>query len=220
MKLVRSLGLLVPLLALPALALRAQVNLGAGIVGSSHDFSSTGPWAGATGPGYGKQSATTQLCIFCHTPHQARTNRVPLWNRSLDTVSAITMYSSATMQNAVAARPGDISMACLSCHDGVGAISNYGTNTGKTDVIGAGIFRIGTNLSVDHPVGVTIVDNADPAIKTMATFSATLPLFGSGKNMMECATCHEPHNRGLAGGMRFLRASTTASAICTACHTK
>lgn len=215
----RQLGVTLVLAFAAAATLRAQVNNGSGIVGSSHDFSTTGPWA-TTAPNYGQQQATNQTCIYCHTPHAARTNTVPLWNRSLDSLGTFTMYSSATLNNAIGTRPGNISIACLSCHDGVGAVSNYGAVTGKTDVIGAGAFRIGTNLSDDHPVGLTIVDGGDPDIKAVATIKATVPLFGAGANMLECATCHEPHDRGASGIGDFLRVTTAASAICTTCHTK
>lgn len=222
MRLSRAITAIALLLAVPAAALRAQVNNGSGIVGSSHDFSNTGPWRTGT-PTYGQAANTDQTCVFCHTPHAARTNTVPLWNRSLDSTGTFTMYSSATLDNAFvnASRPGNISIACLACHDGVGAISNYGSRTGGTDVISSSsAANIGTNLGNDHPVGLKIVDGTDAAIVSLATIRLSMPLFGTGKDVLECATCHDPHDRGASGVAHFLRVTSASSQICTTCHTK
>jgi hypothetical protein len=72
-------------LAVGLMALLAASTASAGtIVGSNHDLS---------GKGYG----TTQICIFCHTPHNAlSTAGAPLWNHA-SSVATYTVYASPTM---------------------------------------------------------------------------------------------------------------------------
>jgi hypothetical protein len=43
-----------------------------------------------------------------------------------------------------------------------------------------------------------------------------------GEPMVECGSCHDPHNSttGGAGSVNFLRIQNTASVICTTCHIK
>lgn len=69
--------------------------------------------------------ATTEICIFCHTPHGANqaTAQVPLWNRVMST----TLYSKystlgTTSFDAAEGAIGSVSLACLSCHDGTQAM--------------------------------------------------------------------------------------------------
>lgn len=69
----------------------------------------------------------SQVCIFCHTPHNAKP-AAPLWNKaSLTAATTFKMYtSSRTLTSAarvVNAQPGATSLLCLSCHDGKTAIN-------------------------------------------------------------------------------------------------
>ena len=45
---------------------------------------------------------------------------------------------------------------------------------------------------------------------------------GGAQPFVECGSCHDPHNAGTqtTGQVAFLRTTTAASAVCTACHTK
>lgn len=70
-----------------------------------------------------KFADTTEVCVFCHTPHGGRTdvagNAAPIWNRA----SSSATYQVYTSPNfdAVGTTPGTpkgVSVACLSCHDG------------------------------------------------------------------------------------------------------
>lgn len=189
----------------PAAAAQAQ------ILGSKHDLSSGGTNA--------YKGSSSQTCIYCHTPHSAGTNQVPLWNRSLQ-ATGFTMYTSATLNSTVGAQPGAVSRACLSCHDGVGTPALYTGVTGLLKPI-TGTAVLGTDLSNDHPVALTVgAVPVDPGIRAPSTWSATLPLFGTNRDQLECSTCHDPHNRGAALAGKFLRVSNTSSALCTTCHNK
>ena len=190
------------LLAVAAATLAGQAAMAA-ITGTPHDLS---------GRGWG----STEVCVFCHTPHNAQTTS-PLWNHA-QTAATFTLYSSSTL-NATMAQPGGVSKLCLSCHDGTVALDSYGVRTG-TNFIGTGSTRIGTDLSNDHPIGFTYdaaLATADGGLATPASASqvvAGIPLYSS---KLECASCHDVHNNTLGD---FLRTSNTGSALCLKCHNK
>jgi predicted CXXCH cytochrome family protein len=176
----------------------------AGILGTKHDFSAAG---------YG----STQLCVFCHAPHNAQTiPTAPLWNHQ-STNATYTLYSGPGTMNATMGQPGAVSKLCLSCHDGTVAIGNFGTITTDTHYV-TGKSLIGTNLSNDHPIGFTYdaaLVTADPGLVAPTTVvAAGLPLFSS---KMECSTCHGVHDNTNAP---FLRKTNAASALCLTCHIK
>jgi len=125
-----------------------------------------------TGPGTVKASSEGQICVFCHTPHNANIKvTAPLWNRELSSLT-YTTYTSASME-AVTDQPGGSSKLCLSCHDGTLAIGTVGVLNGVGPVsisvsgtnLGAiptgpdeqsGNTRdIGIDLSNDHPISFT-----------------------------------------------------------------
>ncbi len=180
----------------------------AAVSGSPHDFS---------GRGWG----STEICIFCHTPHNAATPQLaPLWNHTSTAVAAYTLYSSSTL-NATLGQPAGTSKACLSCHDGTVAIDSYGARVGTTNITGSAL--VGTDLSNDHPVSfpyTALLATTDGGLVSPTSTSevggtgAKIPLFTSN---LECASCHAVHDN--ASG-NFLRQSNAASALCLRCHVK
>lgn len=198
---------------LATLLLVSQLGF-AQITGSAHDFS-TQSW-----------NTTTEICIVCHTPHNANTSvlNAPLWNHALSTVATYAMYSSATM-NSIAGQPDGSSKLCLSCHDGTVALENFGGVTAGTNVMTGGSL-MGTDLSNDHPISITYdaaLAAADGGLYNPTTtqsglggtISATM-LIG---NKMQCSSCHDVHNSaGTTNGL--LLKSNTASALCLTCHDK
>ncbi len=174
------------------------------IASSKHDFTLAG-W-------------TNEICAPCHTPHNAIAGAGPLWSHT-STGQSFTMYSSTTMDNTIGLVPGNISLACLSCHDGVTAMDSFiGGPTPVPTVMGGTSANLTTDLTDDHPIGVTIVDGSDGAIELVANIiAAGLPLYGAGADM-ECATCHDVHNG--PGFASLLRVSNVGSALCLDCHIK
>lgn len=184
-------------------------------------------------------SASTEICVFCHTPHAA-SPAVPLWNHTLSTQS-YTMYSSPTLDMASVGSMTNgtgVSNLCLSCHDGSVAINNLvnqpnagvitmaGTIPAGWGVSAGGLIigtttNLGTDLSNDHPVNLIYAisgPNSDPAFNTIAAATtAGVRFFGSGGNEVQCASCHDPHNNT---NIPFLRMSNSNSAMCLACHIK
>ena len=74
-----------------------------------------------TGPG------TSEVCIFCHTPHGANPNvteQAPIWNRNIPIDTTFDVYKAPNFEGAgvFPGRPKGVSLACLSCHDGTIAI--------------------------------------------------------------------------------------------------
>jgi hypothetical protein len=67
-------------------------------------------------------NSTSEVCVFCHTPHGANTSApgaAPLWNRALPVTTGYTMYSAPNFDGVSAqGAPVGVSLACLSCHDG------------------------------------------------------------------------------------------------------
>lgn len=105
------------------------------IENTKHNLSSSGVGTVKSGGA----TTTTEVCVFCHTPHAA-TQRdqggnslpmLPLWNRKLpDAVSyAGSGYSSNSLDERYVSGsfdglPGGSSKLCLSCHDGTVAVGN------------------------------------------------------------------------------------------------
>lgn len=180
--------------------------------GSVHDFSGSA-W-----------NTSGEMCIVCHTPHNADASvaDAPLWNHS-STTELFQLYTSATLQ-AVPGQPDGSSKLCLSCHDGVTAVDNFGGTTTGTQVL-SGSTNIGTDLSNDHPISFTYdatLASADGALKDPSTDVSGLgstidaDMLFSGK--MQCASCHDVHNG--AGVAHLLLKSNAGSALCLTCHVK
>lgn len=167
-----------------------------------------------------------ESCQVCHIPHAAATT-VALWGHNT-TNQSFTPYSSYSL-NATVGQPKGVSLACLSCHDGVTAILSGGVN--KTIGIASEAY-VGINLTGVHPVSFTYGDtlvNADGELASPASngyVASIFPLFGSGKDQLECGTCHDVHNSentNTAGGpaQHLLRSKYGGTeAFCEKCHNK
>lgn len=71
-------------------------------------------------------STETEICVFCHTPHNAAAGRRFLWNK-VNYVTTFLMYTgSPTLEfrgfNKPTA-PSEVSKLCMTCHDGAGAVN-------------------------------------------------------------------------------------------------
>jgi len=129
-----------------ALVMVASNPASAQVTGSAHDLS----------------TATEEICVYCHTPHNGNTAiPAPLWNRDM-VVTSFAMYTSPTLDMTIAADPQGVSLACLSCHDGVTAYNNIirgtASNIGVMPAVdGVTNFNaIGSDgLGNDHPISIT-----------------------------------------------------------------
>jgi len=185
-------------------------QLFASIGGSKHDFQSSG-W-------------TTEICKPCHTPHEAdlTVTDAPLWNHEVS-VATYTPYDSPTM-DVTMVEPGPVSKLCLSCHDGTVALDSFGGGTGS-NFIPAGS-NLGTDLSDDHPIGITwthqtILGTCNPCHFPISRPPETMdaPFFsddGGVTYKVECASCHDVHNS--KNNTFLLQIDNTGSALCLYCH--
>jgi predicted CXXCH cytochrome family protein len=205
---------IVALVGLPVVAL-------AGIEGSAHDLSGYG-WTGG------------EICIVCHTPHNANaTLAAPLWNHEVTGVTNYSMYdTSPTLDATDIDQPGETSLLCLSCHDGTVAVDAFGGASGGDLTLDSGNpAYVGEDLSNDHPIGFSYTTDlatgdgglfdpvtTDAGIALNPGFIADALLFGAGNDQMECASCHDAHNAASVTG--FLRKDNTGSDLCLTCHDK
>lgn len=183
------------------------------IAGTDHDFSSD-TW-----------NVSGEICIVCHTPHNADTtvSDAPLWDHALQAATTTyTVYDSTTLDATITNPPGGISKLCLSCHDGTVAIDSFGANTGSTFISGGA--QIGTDLADDHPISFTYDTTLstsdgelhDPSVAT-TSLGGTIDndlLFGGN---LECGSCHDVHDD--TNG-QFLIMSNAGSDLCLTCHDK
>jgi predicted CXXCH cytochrome family protein len=138
----------------------------------------------------------------------------------------------------ISAQPSGVSLACLSCHDGQLAFDQLRNGPGPADfdpaaasrgwsfnvansLSGQGIADLTQDLSDDHPVSVTY-DNStgsgDAAFNDIADAeTAGIRFYGGSGDLVECGSCHNPHDDT---NDTFLRFANTNSDVCTACHIK
>ncbi len=194
----------------------APLSVCAEITGNMHDFSN---YPGANG----------EVCVVCHTPHNASSNVIPLWNHAT-TTSTFTTYSSSTL-NAAVGSPSASSKACLSCHDGTVAINSFGGQIGNKFPYSS--YIIDPNLSNDHPVSfiydsaLAAADNGleDPSVKTVPQVgSKTIDQALLTEHKMECSSCHDVHaakgDAATPSTDYLLIVSSNESALCLTCHKK
>jgi predicted CXXCH cytochrome family protein len=171
---------------------------------------------------------------------------LPLWNHELTgNYASYVMYQNgpgapqagpkASQAILTGMTPGSVSLLCLSCHDGSVAINSYGNSSqplssqsGGGATIGA-TYMIGKDnyLGNHHPIGFNYdaVQAADTQIRDADTASMGAAglvrdhLYGAANTQMECATCHEVHNKGNSGETLLWR-SDENSRLCLTCHDK
>lgn len=216
------------------------------IASSRHNLSVSGAAPGQTI----KAATETELCAFCHIPHNANP-AAPLWNHS-STVAAYTLYTSDYLTRASYVTPTDVgqrSRLCLSCHDGTvavgsiymlrgqplsSAIAMSGVDAGgKMPATAAGF--LGTDLRNDHPVSIKydtgIILSFGSGSRTMELKTPAPPinpkpyqgvkLYGSVSGTIQgYVECTSCHDAHNDANSKFLVVSNTGSALCTTCHSK
>lgn len=180
---------------------------------------------------------TTEICVFCHTPHSS--NPVgPLWNRS-EQGTTYTVYASGTM-TAVLGQPNGSSKLCLSCHDGtvaMGSVLNMpgaytaGTlallNTTSGKLLSSATTNLKTDLRDDHPISFNYdyvdtsheykTEDANNRLSPYTYPSDVLAVELDSNNLVQCTSCHDPHDNSKGD---FLVESLDNAALCTYCHDK
>lgn len=204
--------------ALAALGVSGVASAGT-IVGTKHDLSAQ-TWAGG------------EICVVCHTPHNAGSTEGPLWNHTITTATH-TMYTSPSLDAASDGQVTGTSKLCLSCHDGTVAVDSFGGTAGGAYSLG-NAFNLGTDLSNDHPISITYdstlatVDAGlfDPATTEVTIGEGMHTKTGSISDVMlpggkvQCASCHDVHNQFAVQNTKLLRVTNAGSGLCLTCHQK
>lgn len=200
-----------------------------GVANTKHNF---------TSPTYSPNSffwGANQVCVFCHAVHNADQAHGALWNHQVNEAQPYIMYSSPTIDMIMSPTPHDGSLICLSCHDGTIAVNslnnlpgpegagNYGVSGGagldpQGRLTGASDTYVGTDLSDDHPVGLTYDASRDPDFVPRTGNDQSYPdrLLYQGL-YVECTSCHNPHDNTYSN---FLVESNQNSNLCSRCHIK
>lgn len=199
------------------------------VAGTKHNFGSLSPAAVKT-------AETSEICVFCHTPHNSSPSG-PLWNRS-DSGATYNVYESQTLAATLSpnaptlGQPTGSSKLCLSCHDGTIAIGSLLNLSGAAaggayDVTGPNILAgkisststsyIGTDLRDDHPISFeySLAYPSNSEIKDPATLPAEVKLDSSDR--VQCTSCHDPHGTAYP---KFMVASLSNGSLCSTCHEK
>lgn len=205
----KSVVLLAALVIVFIAALSDVLFAETGVINTRHNLS-------LSGPGELKSLTETRVCIFCHTPHNAKP-RTPLWNKDIQEGTVYVPYFSLSM-GAPVSEPTGPSRLCLSCHDGTLALGNVLRPAGGIEVSGeitpGRASYIGTNLANHHPVSFSYYDSL-PNPELEPFLPEGLVFYGNGD--MHCSTCHDPHNNTYG---KFLVMDNKYSHLCTACHRK
>ncbi len=218
------------------------------ILGSKHDLTSLNERAGVEAMGGVAFSDYGDACIYCHIPadkenESERAGQIPGWNRIKPNYDSYELYSSPTLNSKVS-RPGDISLLCLSCHDGMSAVDrvvfrpsgwmsadDYSLHMKLNDTdnisscakchdgyVAHDISNkvIGDKFNDDHPVAIRYLGLKvdSPGFKSPDSARG----FNNGIRLydgnIECATCHDIHQ---PDSYKLLRVDTEI--LCSTCHT-
>ena len=183
------------------------------------DVSGTAHNLSVSGSGPVRATIESEVCVFCHTPHNA-SPQVPLWNHAPSAATSYVPYSSLTLEAAVG-QPDGSSKLCLGCHDGTIAVGLTGSR-GLIDLTGVpaagtmppGPTNLSTDLSDDHPVSFAPDPARDPEIQLPP---AGDPVHLDEQGKVQCTSCHNPHS---VERPKFLVRELIGGVLCVTCHVK
>lgn len=210
-----------------ALAFGRAIASGQSVAETPHNLS-------VSGPGRIRAATETQICVFCHTPHDGDP-AAPLWNHQQ---SAGVVYVKSSMPRSdggspsAAPDPNGSSKLCLSCHDGTVALgalrkgSSVTMASGETTLAPGRAGHIGTDLSKTHPVSFVVTNEivtashaSEPPLTSIAAMKSDPNVHLDRENRVQCTACHDPHSDAnfATSGVRFYNKPLVADA-CTVCH--
>lgn len=157
-----------PVLA-ATVATYAAGDAAGGIANTRHNLGSLGNVLTST--------ATTEICVFCHTPHHTNKGGTgglsPLWNRGGAAATAFTAYGTTIGGTLVSNTDlGGSTLACLSCHDGVTTFDNIVNAPGKGGLTG------GTDRGWSFQMPVPVFGMPSPVVDHFTT------------SLLSCGACH------------------------------
>lgn len=214
------------LILIPMLAL-------AGIRDTKHNLS-------VSGPGPIKAVAETQLCIFCHTPHNSYPSG-PLWNHDPSAQTNYINYWSETLKaytyEQAQAYPVDgFSKLCLGCHDGTIALGAVKSRQADIEMVTiSGVIEggrllsgaagyLGTDLSGGHPISFVFDEelknkrNAEGSLMRLKWPIDDPQVKLDSSSKVQCTACHDPHGSMATEGWPPFWNKATYDEVCQVCH--
>jgi len=189
----------------------------------------------ASGPGAIRSMSETEVCKFCHIPHNAVV-AAPLWGHALSKAQ----YETPRLRRG---RPGESpvpqpdgsSRLCLSCHDGTVALGDVAGEPRPIPMSGHERLGpgdrgfLGTDLSGSHPVSFVVTESVlageegevDIGLRSLAELRTDPDVKLDGEGKMQCTSCHDPHSDRyyVAGKVPHFWVKPTVDEVCTTCHT-
>lgn len=112
------------LVVLVALASMVDAAPPAGVKWTPHNLGVTNV-AGNFRADPGVPGNETEICVFCHTPHNAVPGKSFLWNRN-DSTATFSLYTASPTLNftKTGIAISEVSKMCMSCHDGGTALNS------------------------------------------------------------------------------------------------
>jgi hypothetical protein len=185
-----------------------------------------------SGPGEIRALTETEVCKFCHVPHNAIVP-APLWGHELSAAQYIVpkLRDSGGGLRSVP-QPDGSSRLCLSCHDGTVALGDIaGTTIHMSGEQRLGPGRrgyMGADLSGSHPISFVVSDNAyvdadadlDIGVKRLALMTSDPDIRLDHRGKMQCNTCHDPHKDLYyqEGVVPRFWVKPTVGEVCLTCH--
>jgi hypothetical protein len=188
-----------------------------------------------TGPGEIRSLTETEVCKFCHIPHNA-IEPEPLWGHGLSEVQQyeVPAVRAEVTGQSLAPQPDGSSRLCLSCHDGTVALGEVAGERMPIPVVGEQRLRpgrrgyIGTDLTGSHPISFVVSDGLQEAmgserdmrLKPVAVIGSDRDVKLDKNNKMQCTTCHDPHSDQFYQEGRVPRfwVKPSVEGVCLTCH--
>lgn len=200
----------------------------AGVAATLHNLS-------VSGPGDIKSQTETEVCKFCHIPHNAVVPE-PLWGHALSEVEQYEVPQIRRGGDTVgpAPQPNGSSRLCLSCHDGTIALGKIAGEKRPLPMMGDKRLTpgrkgyIGTDLSGSHPISFEVPDGDqkrfdtrhDMGLKARSAIDSVREVRLDNEGKMQCTTCHDAHSDRYykPGKVPRFWVKPTVAEVCLTCH--
>lgn len=186
-----------------------------------------------SGPGEIRSLTETEVCKFCHIPHNPVVTE-PLWGHRLSTQQyAMPRSPSVGPRVQLGGQPDGSSRLCLSCHDGTVALGDVAGQAGPIPMVGTQRLSpgrpgfLGTDLSGSHPISFVVPDGEPPdatdrdmGIRPLAAIHADPDVKLDAQGKMQCTTCHDAHadRYHQPGDVPRFWIKPTVAEVCITCH--
>ena len=185
----------------------AAGDFAGGIANTRHNLGAFGPVITTTVDGGTSARGTTEICVFCHTPHHSNkggaNGLAPLWNRGNATTS-FTAYGTTIGGTVItSADIGGSTLACLSCHDGVTTFDNIVNAPGKGGLTNGGadqswLFTMPSEFVMPHTAMDSFGSAACSACHTGDDKAANVNRFIVGTDLSNDHPVSVPYNPSVA----------------------